>query len=213
MNNIDILAKKVWDYMHLNHQLEKADAILVFGSRDLTPAERACDLYFQGYAPVIIFSGKHGADKVLPKAEAEMYAEVAAKRGVPKEAVFVENESTNTGENTAFSKRLMEKEGIPYHKIILVQKPYMERRTYATVKKQWPEPEIQVTSSQMSFEEYATNNPYDDKDGIINRMVGDLVRIREYPKLGFQIEQEMPNDVWVAGQELVRLGYSKRLPK
>ncbi len=40
-------------------------------------------------------------------------------------------------------------------------------------------------------------------------MVGDLQRIREYPKLGFQIEQEIPSDVWEAWGGLVELGYTK----
>jgi hypothetical protein len=42
-------------------------------------------------------------------------------------------------------------------------------------------------------------------------MVGDLQRIKEYPKLGFQIEQEIPKDVWEAWEELVKLGYIKYL--
>ncbi len=42
-------------------------------------------------------------------------------------------------------------------------------------------------------------------------MVGDLERIKEYPKLGFQIEQEIPDKVWEAGQELIKLGYNKFL--
>ena len=36
-------------------------------------------------------------------------------------------------------------------KIIFVDKPYKERRTYATLKKQWQDIDIIVTSIQMSF--------------------------------------------------------------
>lgn len=39
-------------------------------------------------------------------------------------------------------------------KAIAVQKPYMERRTYATLKKVWPEPVLIVTSPRTSFHEY-----------------------------------------------------------
>ena len=35
------LAKKLWDYHHTNHTLEKADCILALGSHDLRVAERA----------------------------------------------------------------------------------------------------------------------------------------------------------------------------
>ena len=42
-------------------------------------------------------------------------------------------------------------------------------------------------------------------------MVGDLQRIRLYPAMGFQIHQDIPADVWDAGQELIRAGYDTRL--
>ncbi len=209
MESVDHYAKIVWDYLLLNQELSHADCILVFGSSDTSPAHRACDLYQQGYAPIIIFSGSHGANQTLLKPEAEIYADIARERGVPDEAVLIENKSRNTGENTSFSKKLIEDKKIPHRKIILVQKPYMERRTFATFKKQWPEPEILVTSPQVSYEEYTTNPIYRPKEKTINRMVGDLIRISEYPKLGFQIEQEMPENVWQAGQELLKLGYDE----
>ena len=42
-------------------------------------------------------------------------------------------------------------------------------------------------------------------------MVGDLQRIRIYPALGFQIPQEIPDDVWEAYERLVAAGYDSRL--
>lgn len=49
------------------------------------------------------------------------------------------------------------------------------------------------------------------KDHILNVMVGDMQRIREYPRVGFQIEQDIPQDVWRAYEALVRLGFTKHL--
>lgn len=91
--------------------------------------------------------------------------------------------------------------------MILVQKPYMERRTYATFMKQWPGQEVQifVTSPQLSFEEYIT--PEMPLEKVINIMVGDTQRIKEYPKKGFQIEQPMPEEVWNAVLTLIDMGY------
>jgi hypothetical protein len=42
-------------------------------------------------------------------------------------------------------------------------------------------------------------------------MVGDLQRIRVYPARGYQIEQDIPTDVWAAYEELVRAGYDRHL--
>ena len=81
-------------------------------------------------------------------------------------------------------------------RIILVQKPYMLRRAYATFKKVWPEKDVIVTAPQLSFEEYPNN--FFSKDEVINIMVGDTQRINVYPHKGYQIEQEIPEDVWNA---------------
>jgi hypothetical protein len=45
----------------------------------------------------------------------------------------------------------------------------------------------------------------------ISIMVGDLQRIRLYPAKGFQIHQDIPDDVWTAYEELVAAGYDKHL--
>jgi len=212
-NEIDKLAQVIWDYMHMNHVLEPADCILVFGSRDLSVANRACDLFLQGYAKLILFSGDHGKIKVLDKPEAEVYADIVYKRGIPKGSVLIENKSRNTGENALFSKNLLIKENIPHKKIILVQKPYMERRIYAVAKLYFPESEILVTSVKISYEDYVKNNLFYTKEKIINTMVGDLQRVKEYSKLGFQIKQEIPENVWEAYTKLISLGFNERLIK
>jgi uncharacterized SAM-binding protein YcdF (DUF218 family) len=85
----------------------------------------------------------------------------------------------------------------------------MERRSYATFKKHWPEKKLMVTSPQLSFEAYPTEEIPLDK--VIHIMVGDLQRIKEYPEKGFQVYQEIPADVWQAWERLVELGYNQHL--
>ena len=41
--------------------LHRCDAILALGSHDVRVAERAAELYLQGYAAWLIFSGGYGA--------------------------------------------------------------------------------------------------------------------------------------------------------
>jgi len=57
MELADKLAKIIWDYHHIGHKLEKADCILVLGSSDIRIAEYGAKLFFDGWAPLIIFSG------------------------------------------------------------------------------------------------------------------------------------------------------------
>ena len=51
------LAKILWDYHHMHHKISKADCILALGSHDLRVANRAADLWLEGWAPYIVFSG------------------------------------------------------------------------------------------------------------------------------------------------------------
>ncbi len=206
-NSVDTLAKKIWDYMLMHQELQPMDAIFALGSNDTRVAIRAGELYHKGYGKYVICAGGNGKASDFSKPEAEVFAEILLAQGVPLDKMILEPNSTNTGENILFTKKLLEEKGLNFQSFILVQKPYMERRTFATFRKQWPEPEFLVTSPQISYEEFAKDQVA--KDRFINVMVGDLQRIREYPKLGFQIEQDIPNDVWKAWEGLIDLGYTK----
>ncbi len=207
------LAQKLWDYHHMNHGLTKADCILGLGSHDLRVAERAADIYFEGWAPLIIMAGGLGnlTQNIWTEPEADKFAAVALKRGVPESAILIENRSTNTGENILFTQQLLKEKGIVLNDFILVQKPYMERRSFATFKKHWPEKNIIVTSPQIAFEDYPTDIITIER--VINIMTGDLQRIKIYPSKGFQIYQPIPTEIWNAFDKLVNLGFNEHLIK
>ena len=205
------LAKQLWDYHHMNHQMVKSDVILALGSHDLRVAERAAQLYLEGWAPLLVCSGGLGnlTSGIWTESEADQFAAIAINMGVPASAILVENKSTNTGENIIFTDRLLKEQGRDPHSFIVVQKPYMERRSYATFKKHWPDKNVVITSPQISFEDYPTDEI--PLDRVIEIMAGDLQRIREYPAKGFQIPQEIPEDVWLAFERLVDAGFDGHL--
>jgi uncharacterized SAM-binding protein YcdF (DUF218 family) len=214
-NHIHTLAEKIWQYHQMKHRLEKADVILVLCSHDKKVAERGAQLFLEGWAPLLIFAGGLGSvtKGMWSVPEANLFAEIAVGMGVPGERILIENKSTNTGENVLFTKQLLAEERIDPQKFILVQKPYMERRSFATFRKLWPEKDVLVTSPQVSFGEYLDGyaNKVLSKADVISIMVGDLQRIKLYPGKGFQIHQEIPHEVWSAYEELVRAGYNQRL--
>ena len=213
MTDVDTFAKIIWDYHHLHQTIEKSDAIFTLCSLDTRVAERAAQLYLDGLGDYIIFSGALGklTKDSFTKPEAEVFADIALAMHVSKEKILIENRSTNTGENIQFTYALLREKGLSPKSLILVQKPYMERRTYATFKKQWPDSEtrIIVTSPQIPYERYF--NDTNPKRLVLNIMVGDLQRIKEYPKMGFQIQQAIPTYVWTAYEKLVKLGYTEHL--
>jgi len=208
-----------------------ADAIFCLCSLDTRVANRAAELFLSGQQSgpsldegskykYLIFSGGSGklTEARFDKPEAEVFASIARDMGVPDDNIIVEPSSTNTGENVRFTWALLQILGVDPELItslVLVQKPYMERRTYATFMKQWPnvaagKVDIAVTSPQLEWDEYPdAENP---RDLVISIAVGDLVRIRDYPTKGFQIHQDIPEEVWDAGQRLVSAGFDKHLP-
>ena len=211
------LVEKIWRYHHLDQQLFRADAILVLCSHDRIVAVRGAELFLDGWAPRLIFSGGLGVitRQIWREPEADQFARIAVGMGVPPERIVIENQSANTGENVLFTKRLLAERGLDPRTFIVVQKPYMERRSYATFRKVWPEKELCVTSPRLSLDEYLSRSSHDSlsSDDVIGIMVGDLQRIRLYAGRGFQIHQEIPDDVWRAYEDLVEAGYDKYLVK
>ena len=212
---IRMLVEKIWNYHQMHHEISRADAILVLCSHDTVVAERGAQVFLEGWAPLLIFSGGLGTitRHFWTEPEATLFARIAIDRGVPASRVLVESQSTNTGENVLFTKALLAERGLDPDRFIVVQKPYMERRSYATFKKVWPGKSVVVTSPQLPLDEYLGRFSHGSlsEDDVICIMLGDLQRIKVYPARGFQIDQEIPPDVWDAFTELVEAGYDKRL--
>jgi uncharacterized SAM-binding protein YcdF (DUF218 family) len=209
--SVDRWARTLWDFHHVHHALEKADCIIVLGSHDTRVAERGADVFLAGWAPFLVFSGHLGAltRTMWSRSEAEVFADLALARGVPRERVLIENRSTNTGENVDFSRRLLAEAGLRPTKAIAVQKPYMERRTLATFARRWPELAVVVTSPQIDFDAYPTGEIR--RDDVIHIMVGDLQRLVVYGRKGWSAPQDVPADVMEAYERLVAAGYTRRL--
>lgn len=205
------LAKILWNYNNIRMKLEKADVIMVMGSHDIQVADRGALLLKEGWAPWLVMSGGLGklTAKMFNKPEADLFAERAICLGVPKDKILIENQSTNTGQNVEFTRKLLAEKKIEVKRVIVVQKPYMERRAYATFRKVWPEPDVIVTSPQLSFEDYRSAEV--SREEMIHIMVGDTQRIKLYPEKGFQIPQDMPDEVWQAYEELVKRGFINHL--
>jgi uncharacterized SAM-binding protein YcdF (DUF218 family) len=207
------LARVLWDYHHMDHTPGPCDCILVLGSHDTRVGVRGAELFLQGLAPLLVMSGGLGnlTKGIWHEPEADIFARIARGMGVPTDRLLVENRSTNTGENIDFSRALLREHGRDPQSLLVVQKPYMERRAYATFKKRWPEKDILVTSPPIALEDYPNDSI--SMEDVIHIMVGDLQRIREYPAKGFQIPQDVPPAVVRAAEELIELGFTRHLIK
>jgi uncharacterized SAM-binding protein YcdF (DUF218 family) len=93
--------------------------------------------------------------------------------------------------------------------VLLISKPYEERRAYATARKLWPEVEIVSASTPMTLDEYVDS--IGDARLVIDMLVGALQRLLIYPEQGFMISQPVPDDVLQAYERLCHEGFSNRL--
>ncbi len=211
MTNIDTLAKTLLEYMKLDMDVSKADIIVGMGALDTRIARRTAELFLDGFGDLIVFTGGLGkiTKDTQTQTEAEKFRDIAVNLGVPEDKILLEKEATNSGENIKFVQELLKRKNLLPDSLLIVTKPYMERRIWAAYMKHWKNKEVKitVTSPQITYEEHF--NEQIPKDLFINVMVGDLQRIKEYPKQGFQVEQEIPSDIWSAYEKLVKLSYDK----
>ena len=207
----------IWDYLCLHQAPQKADVIVGFGNFNEDIPRRAAELYLQGYAPKILFTGGLGRNTVglLPESEAARFARVAMSCGVPEEAIIKEDKSTNTAENIHFTKALLEELNVPHDHILGVHQPFMERRINAAMGVYWPEQRFSVTSPQVTIPEYleAAKAQGITENASISVIVGDFQRMKLYADKGWQLPQEIPDTAWEAFHRLVALGYDKQLAK
>ncbi len=208
------LARVLWDYHQLKHEPLAADVIVALGTNDLRVAEFAADLYRRGYGKTVVCTGgmAHGSDLLATNwkvSEAEMYAEVLERNGVPKESTLLEDRAMNTAENFIYTRELLRQSGIQPRNVLIAVKPFMQRRAWATLAVEWPEMPASVASPPLSLDEYFTAELTPVK--IVNIIVGDLQRIWVYARKGYSAPQRLPVEVMRAYEGLVRLGFTEHL--
>ncbi len=207
----------LWDYMGMGMTPEPADVIAAFGCYDETIPLRAAELYRQGLAPWVVFSGGLGRNTsgLFGTSEAERFAAIAVKAGLPESAILLETRSANSAENFLFTKAMLEEHGIPCQKILAVHKPYMERRVYAAAAVYWPEARFILASPRVSIPEHirAARAVGMTEKGVIETVVGDVQRMELYARKGYQIPQPIPPAVRAAYDRLIEAGYTGQLAR
>jgi uncharacterized SAM-binding protein YcdF (DUF218 family) len=206
-------ARRIWDYHHLHHELRPVDVGIGLGSHDLGVATFAARLYQQGLFPRLVFTGANSptTGARFPRGEAIHYRDHVLDFGVPAEAISVEARAINTGQNIAYTRDLLAGSGGPVESVLLISKPYMERRAFATCQKVWPEVRVFCASEPIDLAHYIEG--IGDARLVVDMVVGDLQRVIEYPALGFAVEQEVPDDVRAAYERLIEAGFTSRLVK
>ena len=149
----------ITEYIFLEDALCPADVIFIPGCNRPEHTEEAARLYREGYAPLLIPSGRFakaagcfrgvakGAERYGTdfSCEADFLAEVLRQNGVPKKAILREREATYTLENAEKTRDLLlKKQGRLPGRAILCCKAHHARRAYFYYSLVLPEVEILV---------------------------------------------------------------------
>ncbi len=187
----------LWRYHDLRHELRSCDVGIGLGSHDLGVAVVATRLFHEGLFPWILFTGANAPTTVgrFPRGEAVHYREYAVEQGVPAGAVLVEPCATNTAENLEFSRALLAERRILVESVLIMSRPYQQRRAYATCRLVWPEVEV-VSRNPLELDGYVLS--VGDARRVVDMLVGDTQRIEVYAECGFAIPREIPAEVRTA---------------
>ncbi|WP_239118295.1 YdcF family protein [Paractinoplanes ferrugineus] len=204
-------AHRLWRYHRLEQPLRACDAAIVCGSHDLAIATCAADLYQAGWFPLVVFSGAGNPVRPedFPDGEAVRLRHLAVAAGVPLSATLLEPDATNTGENITLSRDVLAAAGVHPRSVMLICRPFDQRRAFATCRKLWPAVDPVCASQTIEFDDYLALAG--DDRLVIDILVGDLQRIIEYPARGYAISQPVPADVHDAYEQLRAAGFTSRL--
>lgn len=102
-----------------------SDAIIVVSGGDTTARTQAgIDLYNNGWAPYLIFSG--AAQDTSGPSNAETMKQQALQAGVPGRAIIIDENATNTQENAENTQSIFAERD--FNNVILVTSGYHQRR-------------------------------------------------------------------------------------
>ena len=204
-------ARLLWDYLRLGMPARPAGCLLVLGGHDIGVASRAAELYAQRIAPLIVVSG---GSRAVPDGsgfptEADAIAQVLLDRGVPKEVIALERLASNTSENFWLAAELMRDLGLDPATFLAVTKPYAERRTIATARRRWPRKTVEVTSQQVTFDQYLAGEIPADR--VLSHLAGEALRLEAYAATGLiDPGDPVPDSILRVARELQAAGFSSR---
>jgi len=220
ITNINALGKYLARQDILNiDQLPTCDLLILLGSEIYGTAALAAEIYHQHKVPRILISGGIGhsthrlynqihqlqsssaangtaSDSIYTniqtqnRSEADILYDILHSFGVPSDKVYIENKSTNCGQNAEFAYQTLESlvsaSSIPSEKdrawlqtcingpakIILIQDPTMQRRSHASFEKWWKENSLiefisyapfipEIILSKQKEEKFQTNSNYE----------------------------------------------------
>ena len=141
--------EEMTNFIFLEDAPKKSDVIFVPGSEEGALAKTAAKLFLEGYAPLIIPSGKYAkwtGHSIVDQFETESdyFAYLMMEEGVPEEAILKEREATYTYQNAINTRKLLDEWEIEVKRAILCCQAYHARRSKLYYQILFPDTDILV---------------------------------------------------------------------
>ena len=190
----------LWDYLAVTDTPARADVIFVFGSQALAVPARAAELYRDGYAPIVLASGRYGrmTRDVFDRPEALVFRDRLVRDGVPPAAIVTETEAGNTLENVRFGLAALRRQRVAVASALLVAKPFVMRRCAATFARQAPDVRVRCCPPRTDLVRSLDRAPA----AFAARLVAELDRLERYGAAGDIARQTIPESVRAAARRI-----------
>ncbi len=137
----------ITDFIFVEDEPEKSDIIFLPGGDFSESAMHAAKLYKEGYAPLILPSGKYSIKKksfISPdgkdyETECDYFCAVLKNAGVPYQAILKEPEAAFTWENAIYSRKITDREGFMIRRAIIICQAFHARRCLMYYQQQYPD--------------------------------------------------------------------------
>lgn len=189
-----VLIRAVSDFIFLEDQPQPSDIIFIPGTAHPAHALHAARLYHEGYAPLLLPSGRftkavgsfqgvspaHRAAYPGPyESEWDFLRHVLQQEGVPASAILREDQATFTLDNAVKSRAVTDRMGLTVRRAILCCMPFHALRAKFYYASAYPETEILVCPpalpGMMRDDWYLTSRGQNRVLGEVQRM-GDQVK-------------------------------------
>lgn len=196
-------ANAIFNFLYIREKPVKANAIIGFGHFDLKIPRQCAELYLQGYAPKIIFTGGVGAGSAdFEHSEAIEFLHFVNKEfpQIPAQDIITESESTNTGENLRFTETVLQQLNPDYtfltgiKRVLKVSNAYRQRRAFLTCKKIFPGVEFINTPADTNFEKELELYRQKNQD-LVRHITGEMERMITYPALNYIEPVVIPEEI------------------
>ena len=185
------VVQDISDYIFVEDQPEKVDAILIPGGAYPELAELAARLFKEGYSDLVIPSGAYAITEgkfagVKSKqdiytgeyeTECDFYCDVLNKNGVPASHIIREDKSQFTAQNAWFTRDLLQERGIELKKAIICCKAFHARRCLMYYQFTFPDTEFIVVPAKDTHKGLVQKENWYTSEAGVEKVLGELNRI------------------------------------